>query len=140
MLNTTTMTRLFTASLVVATLTLAAPAFASGLANEKKINDELFVFALANEIRLACDDISPRMLRALNFRNNLYAKARAKGYSNTQIDAYIDDKSEQQKMKARGNRYLSQFGASLSNTPALCKVGRAEIAKRSPIGALLKAR
>lgn len=124
-----------------ASLAFAAPAAAkSGLANEKAINDKLFVFALANEIRKACDDISPRMFRALNFRNDLYAQARAKGYTDAEIDAYIDNKNEQAKMKARGNRYLAQFGASLSDKPALCKVGRAEIQKRSQIGSLLRAR
>lgn len=123
-----------------ASLAFTAPASAAGLQDEKAINDQLFIFAMANEIRKACDDISPRMFRALNFRNNLYSKARAKGYSDSQIDAYIDDKGEQAKMKTRGNRYLAQFGASLSNKPALCKVGRSEISKRSQIGSLLRAR
>lgn len=135
------MTSKVIATVLAASLAFAAPASAkSGLANEKEINDQLFVFAMANEIRKACDDISPRMFRALNFRNALYSKARAKGYSDGEIDAYIDNKAEQAKMKARGNRYLAQFGASLSNKPALCKVGRAEISKRSQIGSLLRAR
>jgi len=123
------------------TLSAALPAAAqSGLAGETAINNKLFVFAMANEIRKACDDISPRMFRALNFRNALYADARAKGYSDAQIDAYIDNKAEQNKMRARGNQYLAQFGASLSDKPALCRVGRSEIQKRSQIGSLLRAK
>lgn len=123
------------------TVALSAPVSAQAdLANETAINDKLFVFALANEIRKACSDISPRMMRALSFRNNLYAEAKAKGYSNSQIDAYIDDKAEQEKMRARANTYLAQFGASLGDTAALCRVGRSEIQKRSQIGALLRAR
>jgi len=130
-----------TLAIFAAAATLSTPAAAqSGLAGERDINNGLFVFAMANEIRKACDDISPRMFRALNFRNDLYAKARAKGYSDGQIDAYIDNKAEQAKMKARGNQYLSQFGASLSDKASLCRVGRSEIRKRSQIGNLLRAK
>lgn len=126
---------------IATTAALASPVAAqSGLANEAAINDKLFVFAMANEMRKACDDISPRMMRAISFRNNLFSEARAKGYTNAEIDAYIDNKAEQAKMKARGNRYLAQFGASLSDKPSLCRVGREEIAKRSQIGVLLRAR
>lgn len=136
--------RILTTLAIAATalsLTLAAPAHAKpGLANEQAINDKLFVFALANEIRKKCDSISPRMFRALNFRNSLYSEARAKGYSTSEIDAYIDNKTEQNKMRARGNAYLQQFGASLSDSASLCRVGRQEIKKRSQIGRLLKAK
>lgn len=122
---------------------LALPAVGSakpGLANETEINDKLLVFALANEIRKACDDISPRMLRALNYRNDLYSEARSKGYSATEIDTYIESKSERAKLKARGNSYLAQFGASLGDKASLCAVGRQEIKNRSRIGYLLRAK
>lgn len=133
-----TLTKMMTVLTLSATV-LSTP-LAAGLADEKRINDKLFVFAIANEIRKACDDISPRMLRALSFRNDLYAQARGKGYTNKQIDAYINNKAEQRKMKSRGNAYLKQFGASLSDKPSLCRVGRAEIKKRSQIGSLLRAK
>lgn len=121
------------------TMALSTPASAqSGLAGETEINNGLFVFALANEIRRKCSSIEPRMLRALNFRNQLYSQARGKGYTNDQIDAYIDNKAEQEKMRARGNQYLAQFGASLSDHASLCRVGRDEINKRSQIGRLLR--
>ncbi len=133
------LSRIITLGTLITCLALPLSASAkSGLAQEAEINDKLFVFALANEIRKSCDSISPRMLRALSFRNTLYSKARAKGYSTAEIDAYIDDKNEQAKMKARGNAYLAQFGASLEDKSSLCAVGRSEIRKRSPIGYLLR--
>lgn len=129
------------AAALVATLTLSSPAAAKvGLPNEADINNDLFVFALANEIRKKCDSISPRMFRALSFRNDLYSKAKARGYSTAEIDGYIDNKAEQNKMKARGNEYLKQYGASLNDPASLCRAGRAEIKKRSQIGALLRAK
>lgn len=125
----------------ISTLAMAGPASAkSGLANETDINNDLFVFAIANEIRKKCDSISPRMFRAISFRNDLYSKAKKRGYSTREIDAYIDNKAEQNKMKARGNEYLKQYGASLNDKASLCRAGKAEINKRSRIGSLLKAK
>lgn len=134
------MTTVF-ASVLMGTIAFSAPAQAKvGLPNETEINNGLFAFALANEIRKKCDSISPRMFRALSFRNKLYSMARARGYSTAEIDAYIDNRAEQEKMKARGNDYLKQYNASLSDGESLCRAGRAEIKKRSQIGVLLRAK
>jgi hypothetical protein len=110
------------------------------LPNETDINDDLFSFALANEIRKKCDGISPRMFRALSFHNDLINRARSRGYSKSEIDAYINNENEQAKMIARGNEYLKQYNASLNDSASLCRAGNAEIKKRSQIGSLLRAK
>ncbi len=140
MLNTNTMTRLFTASLIVATLALAAPAFASGLQNETKINNGLLAVGIADEIRNRCDSISARTFTALGFLNSLKREARDKGYSNDEINAYTKSNAEKAKMRKRGQAYLAQNGASTTDAASMCRLGRAEIAKRSQIGVLLRAR
>ncbi|MEM9581113.1 MAG: DUF5333 domain-containing protein [Pseudomonadota bacterium] len=135
------MTQILIASIFAASLVAAGPAAAKpGLAKEKAINDQLFPFALAFEIQKKCSDIQPRMLRALSYRNSLFSAARARGYSNAEIDAYIDNKAAQQRMRERGNAYLARYNASLSDRPALCRAGRQEIKNNSQIGRLLRAR
>ena len=70
----------------------------------------------------------------------LKAEARKRGYTDAEIDAYINNEAEQQKMRARRNAYLRANGAEPNDGPSLCALGRSEIAKRSRIGALLWAR
>lgn len=136
-----TLTKTLPALCLALSLSIAGPGFAkSGLANETDINNDLFVFALANEIRKKCNSISPRMFRALSFHNDLVDRARSRGYSKSEIDAYINNKNEQAKMIARGNEYLKQYNASLNDSASLCRAGNAEIKKRSQIGSLLRAK
>ena len=140
MLVNQSLTRLFTASVVAVSLLMAAPAFASGLASEAKINNGLLAVGIADEIRNRCDSISARTFTALGFLNSLKREARAKGYSNDEINAYTKSNTEKAKMRKRGEAYLAQNGASTSDAASMCRLGRAEIAKRSQIGVLLRAR
>lgn len=126
-----------------AALCLAVPvpaASAASLAQETDINDALFVIAVANEIRKECDSISPRLFTAIGRMNDLKAEARRRGYSDDEIDAYVNDKEEKRKMRERRNDYIRAQGAIPDDGPSLCALGRTEIAKQSAIGALLKAR
>jgi len=95
---------------------------------------------IADEIRNRCDSISARTFRALGFLNSLKRDARSKGYSNDEINRYTKSKTEKTKMRKRGQVYLAQNGASTSDAASMCRLGRAEIKKRSQIGVLLRAR
>lgn len=134
------LTRIFTASLFAVSLTLAAPVSAAGLQDETKINNGLLAVGIADEIRNRCDSISARTFTALNFLNKLKRDARRKGYSNDEINRYTKSKTEKAKMRKRGQAYLAQNGASTSDAASMCRLGRAEIKKRSQIGVLLRAR
>ena len=72
--------------------------------------------------------------------NALKSEARRRGYSDAEIDAYVNDKAEKQKMRARRNEYIRAQGAVPDDGPSLCALGESEIAKQSRIGALLVAR
>jgi hypothetical protein len=110
----------------------------SGLRNEADINDGLFVVAVADKIRRDCDAISPRIFRAYTFMNKLKDAALARGYSEDEIDAYINDDAEKAKMRERRNAYFRSKGASNLDPESLCALGRAEIAKDSRVGRLLR--
>jgi hypothetical protein len=134
------LTRTFTASLFAMSLAFAAPLSAKGLQDEIQINNGLLAVGIADEIRNRCDSISARMFTALGFLNSLKRGARSKGYSNDEINRYTKSKTEKAKMRKRGQVYLAQNGASTSDAASMCRLGRAEIKKRSQIGVLLRAR
>lgn len=134
------MTSTLTASLFAASLVLATPAAAKGLQNETEINNGLLAVGIADEIRNRCDSISARTFTALGFLNGLKRDARNKGYSNDEINRYTKSKTEKAKMRKRGQAYLAQNGASTNDAASMCRLGRAEINKRSQIGVLLRAR
>lgn len=125
---------------VSALAALVPAASAASLSQETDINDALFEIAVANEIRKECDSISPRIFKAIGRMNELKAEARRRGYTDAEIDAYVNDKAEKQKMRERRNAYIRAQGAKPNNGPSLCALGRSEIAKQSPIGELLVAR
>ena len=133
------MTRTFVASVLTAALFLGAPASA-GLKDETQINDGLLAVGIADEIRNKCSSISARTFTALGYLNSLKKLARQKGYSNDEINRYVKNDAEKAKMRKRGEKYLAQNGASTSDPESMCRLGRAEIKKRSQIGVLLRAR
>lgn len=123
---------------------LAAAAAQAGskheLAAEADINAGLFVVAVADKIRRECGRISARFFRARSYMIQLKEMAADRGYSEEEIDTYLDDRAEKQKMRARRNAYFERHGVSNLDPESLCRLGRAEIEKKSQIGWLLKAK
>ncbi|WP_306116644.1 DUF5333 domain-containing protein [Roseovarius sp. MMSF_3305] len=112
----------------------------SGLYNEKDINDGLLIIAVADKIRRGCDSISARIFKARSYAVGLKELASSRGYSDEEIDNYIENKENKAEMRLRRNAYFQSKGASNLDPESLCVLGRAEIQKQSQIGALLRAR
>ncbi|MBC7165033.1 MAG: DUF5333 domain-containing protein [Roseovarius sp.] len=120
---------------------LAVPgAGAASLSQEADINQRLIEMSVADEIRKRCDSISARIFRGLGVMNEIKAEAMARGYSEAEIEAYVNDKEEKRKIRARADAYIRAHGAEPNDGPSLCALGRDEIEKQSRIGALLWAR
>ncbi len=124
----------------LAATTSMVEARADSLADERDINTGLFIIAVADKIRNKCDEISPRYFKALGYLRSLQTEARNRGYSDDEIDRYINDDAERDKMEARRNAYIRDSGANPSDAASLCLLGRQEIARDSQIGQLLRAR
>ncbi len=123
------------------TLTTMASADArAGLADEADINAGLLTVAVADKIRRECDDISGRLLAARSYVTGLKKMAVDRGYTEAQIDAYINDSEEKAQMRERRNAYFKSKGASNLDAQSLCDLGRAEIRNRSLVGSFLKAK
>ncbi|SEK36544.1 hypothetical protein SAMN05443999_101289 [Roseovarius azorensis] len=118
----------------------AASATAGSLAREADINQGLFYVSVANKIRKGCDAIAPRTFTAIRYLEALKAEARARGYSEAEIDEYINDKDEKALMRERRDAYIRANGAEPEGGPGLCRLGSREIAEQSQIGKLLRAK
>lgn len=120
---------------------LAAPAMAAGkpaLRDLPQIDDRMLWVAIAIEISDRCATIDPRTMRGLNYLWNIRSEAQKLGYSNDEIKAYVDSDAEKDRMRARGEDYVRAQGLNPDNDADLCKLGQAEIAKGSQIGAFLR--
>lgn len=126
--------------LLIAALTslMASTAMANPPLREvKQINDGLLYVGLADEIRKTCDGISGRIFKGIGRLRSIHRLALDMGYSKDEIESFVDDRAEKNRLKARGRTYLKANGASQSDPQSMCALGRKEIAKQSEIGTLL---
>ncbi len=125
----------------VAAVALATPAAAlEPLAQEKYINDRLIAARIADRVRRECPTIDGRLIYAYSEARKLIKYARKKGYSQDEIDAFIDSKPEKKRIYGIADRYLSDNGAKPEDADSYCRIGRQEIARKTIIGSLLSAR
>lgn len=110
------------------------------LAQEKYINDRLIAARIADRIRRECPSISARIIYAWSQARALKKYARAKGYSDQQIEAFLDSKADKERIYAVAERYLRKNGATQGDAESFCRIGRDEIAKNTVTGSLLSAR
>ncbi|AVO39665.1 DUF5333 domain-containing protein [Pukyongiella litopenaei] len=124
-------------------LVASSPAIAQGkpsLNDVPEIENPLFAIAVADEIRDHCDRIGGRVFKAIGILHRLRRRANDLGYSDDEIRAFVDSDAEKARMRAKGERLLKQNGVSYDDPESFCAYGRAEIAKNSAIGVLLKAK
>ncbi|RKT30412.1 hypothetical protein BXY70_2401 [Roseovarius halotolerans] len=127
-------------TMLSATAATGQAATQKGLPSETDINAGLLTVAVADKIRRACGDISARFFTARSYVSSLKEMATERGYSDAEIDAYINDDVEKARMREKRNEYFKARGASNLDPASLCTLGRAEIQKQSQIGLLLRAK
>ena len=119
----------------------AAPAAAlKPLHEDERVLSSFYAIGLADEVRKNCDDIEPRLFRAIGFLRSLERYARKVGYTSEDIDELQDNKVEKEKLRAKIRADLAARGATPETPEGYCTVGREEIAKDSAAGRLLRAR
>jgi Family of unknown function (DUF5333) len=124
---------------VAAMLAAASPAVAQvPLAEEAYINDSLRAGRIGDVIRNTCPTISARMFVVLMKIEDLKSYALDQGYSRDEVEAFIKNKDQKNRLKAEAAAYLAEAGAVEGDPESYCKVGRDEIAKGSLIGELLR--
>lgn len=91
-------------------------------------------------MRRSCPTINARIFYAYGEARKLKRYAEQKGYSSKQIDEFLDNKQEKKRIYAVAEDYLVRNGAKKDNPESFCRIGRAEIQKKTIIGSLLVAK
>ena len=121
--------------------TLAAPALAlEPLAQERYVNDRLIAARVADRVRRECPSINARIVYAWSQARALKKYAESKGYSASEIDAFLDSKQDKARIYAAAEDYLTRNGARKGDAESYCRIGRNEIASKSVAGSLLVAK
>ncbi|WCR12456.1 DUF5333 domain-containing protein [Paracoccus stylophorae] len=130
------------AAALAATLSLTAlPAAAlEPLSQERYINDRLIAARIADRIRRECPSIDGRIVYAYMQARALKKYARDKGYSEAQIDAFLDSRADKDRIYAVAEDYMAKNGVKPGDAESFCRLGRDEIARNTVTGSLLSAK
>ncbi|WP_224814052.1 DUF5333 domain-containing protein [Hasllibacter sp. MH4015] len=109
------------------------------LRDDPEIHSGLTVISVGRHIQNQCEDISPRLVRAWAFAEGLVGRAQDLGFTRAQVDAFIADRTEQDRYRAIMRQWFAQQGADADDAASVCRVGRDEITAGSQIGRLLRA-
>ncbi|SDD22514.1 hypothetical protein SAMN05421538_101150 [Paracoccus isoporae] len=135
------MKNLIATALTASVFAAAAPVLAQApLSQEKYINDRLISARIADRIRRECPSIDARIVYAWSQARALKRYARDRGYSEAQIDAFLDSKPDKARIYGVAEDYLTRNGAAEGDADSFCRIGRAEIASKSVAGSLLVAK
>ncbi|WP_304616260.1 DUF5333 domain-containing protein [Paracoccus sp. (in: a-proteobacteria)] len=127
--------------LIAAALLAATPAAAmEPLAENAYVNDRLVQARVADVLRRGCPTLDARMVRAFREARALKRHALDQGYSEAQIDAFLDDREQRQRIYAEADRYMRANGVVNGQPDTFCRLGRDEIARQTVAGSLLSAR
>ena len=86
--------------LAVTTLLAATPAAAlAPLHKNPTVVNGFYNIGLADEVRRNCDQIDARMFRAFSYIKSIERFARDAGYTAEEIDQFVDNKSEKEKLR-----------------------------------------
>ncbi len=121
-----------------ATISHAQSANWQVLRDDPQIHEGLTVIAVGRQMQARCDTISPRLVRALAYAENLGDRALELGLTRREVYAFIDDRGEQARYDAVMQAWFAERGASHEDAEAVCRLGRDEITAGSQIGRLLR--
>ncbi len=127
----------FACALVVMTTPALATDF-SALRSDPEISTGLRWIAAADAIRNNCPSIGERTWKARGVALGLLNRAFSLGYSMGEATDYVDDPTEQARVKGEAMAYLAQVGVVEDDPQTFCVAGFAEIDRGSAIGVLIK--
>jgi hypothetical protein len=126
---------------VAIALMAITPALAEGkvpLPEEAHINEQLVAAQAGDMLRKTCPTLKARTFYVLSKLSELKSYARAQGYTEPEVTAFLKDKAQKARIKATAVDYLTRAGVVDGDVASFCTAGRAEIAKGSLVGSLLR--
>ena len=128
------------AGVILATLAAAPGQALEPLSREAYVNERLVAARVADRIRRECPAINANMVRAFAAAQSLKAYAQRKGYAEAEIDAFLKDRAQRQRVYAEAERYMADRGVRAGDVQSFCKLGYAEIEAGSIAGSLIRRR
>lgn len=125
-------------AMVLALVASAADA-RTRLQDDKVIEDGLRIVAIGKMLDENCEAIAPRRFKALGFALSLQRRAKSMGYTDAEIDAYLESDSDKDRIKGLARSYLKERGVNFSDPTSYCAVGRTEIQEQTSVGQFLRA-
>lgn len=128
-------------SLLLALVLGAGQGFAQDrvpLPEEAHINEQLIAASAGDILRNTCPTISARFFVVWQKLRDLEEYARDKGYGEAEVTAFLKDKTQRKRVKVAAEAYLAAAGVIEGDAESYCVVGRAEIAKGTLVGSLLR--
>lgn len=129
---------------ILPTLTLAlALAATAALANPPlrdvtRISEGLIAAGMAIELGDKCDSVNTRIIRGLNFLQGLKSHASDLGYTDAEIDAYVEDRAEKARLEGIARGRLADLGVTIGDQASYCAVAQAQMAAGTQVGRLLR--
>ena len=103
-----------------------------------ELRNGIIAIGIAYELSEKCQTLDARIFRGLNYLSQLRSRARQLGYSEEEIDAYVNDKDEQARLERMARDEIARFGVVEDQPETYCRVGRAQIAQNTLVGWLLR--
>ncbi|WP_342071381.1 DUF5333 domain-containing protein [Yoonia algicola] len=110
----------------------------TALKDVPKVRDGIIFVGMAYEISEECDSIGARLFRGFGYLQSLRSHASSLGYSDEEIDAYINDDAEKDRLEGIARAQLASLGVVAGDPESYCAVGRAQIAANTRVGWLLR--
>jgi hypothetical protein len=110
------------------------------LIEEAYVNRMLTIATISDEVRKRCDRIEARWVRVANEAFRLERYALGLGYSQDEIQTFLDSREAKARWFRDRDAYLNSNGATRDDPESYCRLGEAEIAANSTIGFLLRLR
>lgn len=124
--------------IVLVLLMLSTPAFGAGLEKDAHVTEMLVAAQVGDIIRNTCPSISARMFVVFGEMLSLQRYATGQGNSESEIKAFLADKTQKARIKALALDHLAKAGVIEGDTESYCVAGRAEIAAGTVAGSLLR--
>ena len=111
----------------------------AALRGNPDIYNGLFTAGLIKHIVDTCPSVEgPSRLSRTTFFLGLYNKARGMGFSRAQIEAFVEDKGEQDRLRALVMAHLEKQGVAPDTQDSVCAFARAQMAERTELGRRLR--
>lgn len=118
---------------------IAAPVMAQDITTDEEITAVLVDNMIVTELTTICPKLAPRPARVNKQAQEMMGVITTKGYGPEDIQS-LQDPAFLATLAAKSESFFAANGIEKRDTEAMCAFGKAQIAKRTPLGKLMKNR